>query len=408
MATDSGDTKADASFSWLKPHAIFCIILVGEEEIPFGIQKDFLCAKSTFYRSHFAQQTAEQLESLVKLPQATPEVFGLVQHFLYTGALFFDPQSVPSYEVLIATWKLGHELGIEGLCDEALHAMTEARRLSQLIPSTPLLVRAWKETPEGSSIRTLLLTWAAEYINTSESRHEFSKSLPQEVLSELVVAMSNLNSAPVIQVNSVASPGGQSHRKNVHYLERDDSEPEVHVKAPKHRHSDVGSGRSAQNDRKPPKKAVSRPSLPKAPKAKRTSINVADPGTYTAEQRVAYADSQLTKMLSGPGYWTRLVGPFREAVKPVEEGVPDYLEKITKPMDLLTIRSKIDNKEYGDIDEFIADVSLIWENAFTYWRKEEDPVRRIAVNFKKSFEDSMTPAKINKFCSKYAGEEPEE
>lgn len=125
---------------------------------------------------------------------------------MYTGEVFSSVENLPSYDILIGVWKLAYKLGIDGLCDATLEAMIECRRLTDHIPATPLLVQVWKDTPEGSSIRKLLLSWAAEYMRSSESRAEFARSLPQEVLSELVVAMSSLESSSVIHVASGAVP----------------------------------------------------------------------------------------------------------------------------------------------------------------------------------------------------------
>ncbi|KAF3065369.1 hypothetical protein GL218_02023 [Daldinia childiae] len=394
------DTVVDAAvnvviptkFSWLQPHVIFVVILVGEDEVPFGIQKDFLCAKSSHYRIQFANKLGEDsgLEHIVKLPQTTPEVFGFVQNFLYTGSLFPDPDTLPGYEILIASWKLGNDLGIEGLCDEALEAMAECRRITQHIPATPLLVQAWKDAPEGSSIRTLLLNWAAEYIRSSESRQEFTKSLPQEVLSELVIAMSHLNSSPVIQVNPVLSPASQAQRKNVHYLDPEDSEDDVYTKPQKHRHSDVASNRLTSGERKVgSKKPAPRASLPtpKPVKYKRSSLNV-DLSQYSTEDKLWFCERLLGKMLSGPGFWTRLVGPFREPVRPVEDGVPDYLTKIKVPMDLSTIKSKMDRKEYHDDQQFSADIRQIFANCYAY-HERGSPMWANCEKFEKTFEEKF-------------------
>ncbi|OTA69530.1 putative Bromodomain testis-specific protein [Hypoxylon sp. EC38] len=409
-ATIVADIEAPTTFSWLQPHVIFVVILVGEEEVPFGIQKDFLCAKSSFYRKHFSDKQEEEvgqdkLEHVVKLPQASPEVFGLVQNFLYTGRLFADVETLPGYEVLIATWKLGNELGIDGLCDEALEAMAECRRVTQHIPATPLLVQAWKDAPEGSSIRKLLLNWAAEYIRSSESRQEFTKSLPQEVLSELVIAMSHLNSSPVIQVNSISSPTGHTQRKNVHYLEAEDSDGDSH-KAQKHRHSDVIPVRTVQTDRKPaPKKSASRASLPasmKPVKAKRSSLSHADDQQYSTDKKLNFCADLLSRMLSGPGFWTRLVGPFREPVRPIEDGVPDYLEKVKTPMDLSTIKAKMDRREYQDEQEFLTDVRQIFTNCYTY-HKQGSAMWINCEKFQKTFEEKF--GTMPKWISKMEGDE---
>ncbi|KAI0132266.1 hypothetical protein BJ170DRAFT_592237 [Xylariales sp. AK1849] len=394
------------AFSWLDPHPLFAIILVGPDEIPFGIQKDFLCAKSTYYRAHFAGQNEQQLENVIKLPKTSPEVFGLAQNFLYTGRVFSNAETLPGYDVLIATWKLGDELSIEGLCDEALEAMAECRRITHHIPATPLLVQVWKDAPEGSTIRKLLLTWAAEYIRSSESRSEFSKSLPQEVLSELVVAMSHLDSAPMIQVDSITSADGLSHRKNVHYLDSEDKDSERKEKVPRHRHSDAGPGRPLQAEpkAKPGRKPGPRPSLPsmKPVKNRRISTNISGDYQPTAEQKLNFCSDLLTRMLSGPGFWTRLVGPFREAVNPVEDGVPDYPEKVSKPMDLGTIKNKMERKEYTDDLEFVADVRQIFENCFAYWTSK-DPMWATCEKFQKTFEEKYTG--MNKWIAKMDGHE---
>ena len=60
---------------------------------------------------------------------------------------------------------------------------------------------------------------------------------------------------------------------------------------------------------------------------------------------------------------------FATPVDPEKDGCPDYLEKISKPMDLGTARKKLINNEYNSLDEFKNDVSLIWENTITYHTK---------------------------------------
>lgn len=279
-----------------EPHPLFCIILVGENTEAFGVQKDFLIAKSTHFKKYFAEKKEEKVEDVVRFPDTDPVVFGLAQLFMYTGTINTAPEPLPGYDLLIKVWKLGDELGIEGLCEEALKAMSAYRAATNSIPATELLVKAWTETPEGSPIRALLLSWTAEYIRSSETRSEFTKSLPQEVLSELVVEMSHLNSTPVIQLKPPSSPSS-SQQKNVHYLEPDGDGREA--KVAKHRQSDVLPNRV--------KKATPRPSLPTAPKphkTKRSSINVHDENQFSQEQKLSFCSDLLNRMLSGPGKYS--------------------------------------------------------------------------------------------------------
>ncbi|KAI1011596.1 hypothetical protein LB504_002556, partial [Fusarium proliferatum] len=340
METKIEDVKIEKKpFSWLEPHPTFVIILVGPDETPFGIQKDFLCSRSEFYEKHFSEtKPDDKIEHIVKLPETTKEIFGLAQHFLYMDKVIADEANLPSYEALVGLWKLGHKLNIKGLCDKALTAMIDCRRITESIPATPLLIQVWKDTPEGSSIRKLLLSWTAEYMRFSDARAEFAKSLPQEVLSELVVAMSSFDTVPALEASATSAAPSATPRKNVHYLE---DEPE--------------------NDAK---------------KTRRTS--------------------------GGPGFWTRLVGPFRDAVEPVEDGVPDYFEKVKRPMDLTTIKAKMDRKEYTSDEEFVADVRQIFDNCFTYWKKG-DPMWLAGEKLQKTFEDKFSH--MNKWIAKMGGDE---
>eukprot|EP01126_Amoeba_proteus_P017316 TRINITY_DN1828_c0_g1_i18.p1 TRINITY_DN1828_c0_g1~~TRINITY_DN1828_c0_g1_i18.p1 ORF type:complete len:132 (-),score=22.19 TRINITY_DN1828_c0_g1_i18:412-807(-) len=56
-------------------------------------------------------------------------------------------------------------------------------------------------------------------------------------------------------------------------------------------------------------------------------------------------------------------GPFLSPVDPVKEGIPLYFEVIKNPMDLSTVATKLERKEYGYVEEFVDDVNLIWNNA---------------------------------------------
>lgn len=287
-----------------EPHPVFAIILVGPEEHPFGIQKDFLCDRSEFYGKYFAARDMdEKLEHIVRLPDTTKEVFGLAQNFIYTQEVISDVENPPSYESLVGLWKLGHELGIKGLCDKTLDSMVDCRRLTETIPSTPLLVQVWKDTPEGSSIRRLLLSWAAEFMRSSNLRAEFAKSLPQEVLSELVVAMSSFETAPAPQPSVPDfGPVASVTQKNVHYLD-DDSGDEALKNLKKNRRSlgtPTGPAPLAGKDHVLIRKQ-SRPSLSKPVQKRRISSAYADPSSFTMAQKLEFCSDLLSRMLSGPG-----------------------------------------------------------------------------------------------------------
>ncbi|KAK3307503.1 uncharacterized protein B0T15DRAFT_414722 [Chaetomium strumarium] len=390
-------------FSWLQPHPIFVIALVGPEETPFGIQKDFLCAKSSFYRKYFDENSNESLENIVKLPDTPVEVFAYAQNFLYTGHVFPSLDNLPSYEVLIGVWKLGHELGIDGLCDATLEAMAECRRVTQHIPASPLLVQVWKDTPEGSSIRKLLLSWAAEYMRSSESRAEFARSLPQEVLSELVVTMSSLECSPVATEAAASDSTSGAQRRSVTNAELDEADGRP---AKKHRTSDSmvnGAYSAASPGRKPgPRASLSAAKAASKGPRRRASAATAASQQFSSNQKLNFCADLLGRMLSGPGFWTRVVGPFKDPVDPERDGVPDYLDVIKKPMDLSTMKAKMDRHEYADENEFLADMNQIFTNCYTYWN-EQDPMWAACEKLQKSFEDKF--GQMNKWIAKMEGYE---
>lgn len=61
--------------------------------------------------------------------------------------------------------------------------------------------------------------------------------------------------------------------------------------------------------------------------------------------------------------------PFRQPVDAQALGIPDYFDIVTKPIDLGTIKMKLDRGEYKDPWEYVDDVWLMFENAWLYNRK---------------------------------------
>lgn len=373
------------------------ILLIGPDEQPFGLQKDFLCYRSGYYRKYFAEnRDGEKLEHIVKLPDTSVQVFGLAQHFLFTGDVIADLGVMPSYEALVNLWNLGYKLEIEGLCDRALDAMTECRKITSRIPATPLLVQVWKEAPEGSTIRRLLLSWTAEYMRSSAARAEFAKSLPQEVLSELVVAMSSFERNGLGDRSQGATP-----RKNVHYLEAADDEDSLSSAKRNRRVSAVPAQPASTGGSDSSSALKNRPPPPPKPQKRRSGAYL-EGRTFSTASKLDFCADLLTRMLSGPGFWTRLVGPFRDPVEPEEDGVPDYLDKVKRPMDLMTIKSKMDRRAYKDDEEFAGDVRQIFDNCFTYWKRGQ-PMYEAGERLQRTFEDKYSH--MNKWIAKMGGED---
>jgi hypothetical protein len=69
--------------------------------------------------------------------------------------------------------------------------------------------------------------------------------------------------------------------------------------------------------------------------------------------------------------------PFLQPVDAVALGLHDYHNVIKQPMDLATIKSKLDSNLYRHKEEFADDVRLMFKNCFTY-NPPKDPIIGLA------------------------------
>merc|ERR1719412_2506469 len=82
--------------------------------------------------------------------------------------------------------------------------------------------------------------------------------------------------------------------------------------------------------------------------------------------------------------------PFRTPVDPTALGIPDYFDIIKKPMDMSQIKRKLDVGTYTDPWDFVADVFLMFENAWVYNRKTSR-VYRYCSKLAEVFEAEIDP-----------------
>jgi len=76
---------------------------------------------------------------------------------------------------------------------------------------------------------------------------------------------------------------------------------------------------------------------------------------------------------------------FNTPVDPVELGLPDYFEVIKRPMDLGTIKKRLENGCYHSIEDYQGDVLLTFDNAMLY-NPEGSVVWNMASEMKAKFE----------------------
>ncbi|OAY29077.1 hypothetical protein MANES_15G116300v8 [Manihot esculenta] len=110
--------------------------------------------------------------------------------------------------------------------------------------------------------------------------------------------------------------------------------------------------------------------------------------------------SLLNSLIKHPCGWA-----FREPVDPVALNIPDYFSIISNPMDLGTIKSKLEKNQYSGAEEFVADVRLIFSNAMLY-NPPTNYVHQMAESMNKFFESrwKSLEAKWNRELSKSGDE----
>lgn len=83
--------------------------------------------------------------------------------------------------------------------------------------------------------------------------------------------------------------------------------------------------------------------------------------------------------------YANLSWPFMEPVDPVKLGIPDYFNVVKTPMDLSTIKKKLDAGSYSSGDEFEADVRNMFQNCYLYNGADSD-VSRLGRDLEAVFE----------------------
>jgi len=80
---------------------------------------------------------------------------------------------------------------------------------------------------------------------------------------------------------------------------------------------------------------------------------------------------------------------FNIPVDPELLGIPKYFDYIKHPMDLGSIKKKLEKGEYHAIKDFHSDVNLTFDNAMTY-NELGSVVYDMAKELKTKFEDDTT------------------
>lgn len=130
-------------------------------------------------------------------------------------------------------------------------------------------------------------------------------------------------------------------------------------------HAVKGKGRKST----PPEKRLRCDSVSKAITPTKSDLEQKEAPKLNAEQggvreQLRYCGDILKEMLSKKH--SAYAWPFYEPVDAEALGLHDYHDIIKHPMDLGTVKKKMDGGEYQDVQQFAADVRLIFSNCYKY------------------------------------------
>ncbi|KAL7716150.1 Bromodomain-containing protein [Entamoeba marina] len=113
--------------------------------------------------------------------------------------------------------------------------------------------------------------------------------------------------------------------------------------------------------------------------------------TTTETKKIYPLNKQNTKLISNfinTTFKQKQSEAFRYPVDPIANNAPNYREIIKHPMDISTIKQKLKDKSYENVNEIIEDFRLIWNNAFTY-NSQGSVVYKLAKDVSESFEKRL-------------------
>jgi len=143
------------------------------------------------------------------------------------------------------------------------------------------------------------------------------------------------------------------------------------------RNETENAGRPKREIHPPPPKDLPYADVPK--KQRRRSVK-----KDASNEQLRYCVKILDQM--GRKQHAAVVGPFSEPVDWVKLSIPDYPKIVKKPMDLSTMRSKLDSGAYSTAEKFRDDFKLIISNCFLY-NPPGTPVHQAGLEIKKLFEE---------------------
>lgn len=87
---------------------------------------------------------------------------------------------------------------------------------------------------------------------------------------------------------------------------------------------------------------------------------------------------------------------FQEPVDPVKYNIMDYFDIVTRPMDLGSVKRKMQHNVYTSALEFVEDMQLIWQNCLRY-NGEHHEISKCAKELEHGFGEAVNQHNLSKY-----------
>ncbi|KAG0289366.1 hypothetical protein BGZ98_003852 [Dissophora globulifera] len=229
--------------------------------------------------------------------------------------------------------------------------------------------------------------------NGRESPVSICASNIEAALQSSLRHMPKDNSKPVADLSSLKetvkkTPTTPKPKKESIKKEEIKSSSPISISAPDEAAIDFHLSRAASEERRP-KRDIHAPS-----KEMPTAVSVKKKGSlkWKSDPQLRYCHSILRDFAKKSN--AEFMFPFMEPVDYVKLNIPDYPKVIKNPMDLGTIRQKLEADEYDNAAMFEADVRLVLWNCFKF-NPPETPVhamgRRMEALFNEKWAERPAP-----------------
>lgn len=163
-------------------------ILVGEEEHPFTVHKDMLCAKSKFFKAACSRIWASGREKVVRPPEGTPQQFQMYVSWVYSSRLDVDAED-PDKQLadLIGMFILGDVLDDHQLRNATMQCLITTTLGSTHSFSVDQLDKVYAATPVGSPLRQFVVWWLLVNVKHDSLKDNVAQ-YPEELVQELALA----------------------------------------------------------------------------------------------------------------------------------------------------------------------------------------------------------------------------